>query len=155
MRKHAFIPAVEGNKLEDRVALSHVFIDRSIPFVVAPLGVRQNSINFTSHTFNQILDGGGGNNGLKQIFRKFSQNRNESQLDASLTELSRRVPFGQTDLLPTWQADVAAQDFRSVENDLVTYLHDGVGTNFNVLKSHDNHTTDNLLIYNGKVSNHT
>jgi hypothetical protein len=151
MRKRAFIPAVEGNKLEDRVALSRVVINPSLSFVVALPGERQNALNFTSHTFNQILNGGGGNNGLKQIFRKFSRNGNESQLDASLTTLAQRVPFGKTDLLPTWLDDVSAQDFRSVPNDLITYLREGVGTSFNVLKSHDHHSTDNLLIYNGKV----
>jgi hypothetical protein len=149
MRKRAFIPAVEGNKLEDRVTLSRVVINPAIPFVVASPG--QSAINFTSHTFNQILNGGGGNNGLKQIFRKFSRNGNESQLDASLTTLAQRVPFGKTDLLPTWLADVSAQDFRGVQRDLIAYLNDGVGTSFNVLKSHDNHSTDNLLTYNGKV----
>jgi hypothetical protein len=152
MRMRAFIPAVEGNELEDRVALSTAaVINTSIPFVFAPAGVRQNAINFTSNTFHQILDGGGGNNGLKQIFQTFSRNRNESQLDASLTKLSQRVPYGRTDLLPTWQADVAAGNFRSVQNDLITYLNDGVGTSFNVLKSHVHYSTDNLLIYNGKV----
>ena len=152
MRRRAFIPAVEGNTLEDRVVLSTVgIIDSSIPFVVAPPGVRQNAINFTSNTFHQILDGGGGHQGLKQILEKFRRNGNESQLDASLTKLAGLVPYGRTDLLPTWENDVAARDFQSVQTDLITYINDGVGTSFNVLKSHVHYSTDNLLIYNGKV----
>lgn len=193
MKKREFSPTMDGLRLEERVVLSTVHsgvtanaaaihardraannnIDFSLPFISVP-GVPQNSLNFTSHTFNQMIYGGPGQRGFSQILSRFNSSGNVFQLENDLAVLSRRVPYGQTNLLPTWLNDLNlgpngntygfawtgpfsgrnAVVANQLVDDLVEYLEDGVGQNFNVLLSSQHSSTDVLLLYNGKVGSH-
>ena len=176
MRRRQFAPQVDG--LENRVVLSTVRgirpaalravsarlestppitakstvpIDTTIPFVLAPEGVNQNAINFTSHTYYQVVSGrGAGKDGLSRLFSRFNSSED---LASGLSALSFRVPYGNTELLPIWLDTLDAGGGESdLRADLQTYVNDGVGVFWNTLKSVQRHSsTDGDLVYNGKV----
>ena len=190
MKKRDFSPTMDGLRLEDRVVLSTVQagvtasaaaihaseraandkIDYTLPFIRVP-GVPQGWLNFTSHTFNQMIYGGPGQRGFSQILSRFNSSGNVAQLENDLAVLSHRVPYGHEDLLPTWLDDlnlalagntggfVTTGPFsgrngivaNQLVDDLVEYLENGVGDDFNVLLSSQHASTDIFLTYNGKV----
>lgn len=187
-RKSTFTPSVDG--LEKREVLSTaptsiahvalanpqaafthfpVFINTTIPYVVAPPGVHQFAINFTSNTFHQII------NGLNSAAQDFAKFGSTIHLRTNLVNLAHRVPYG-SQLLATWANDLAnfglvvnplggaatapinanGATIRAalvqLETDLVNYIGSNVGGSFNVLKSGVNWSTDSLIpIYNGRV----
>ena len=117
----------------------------------APAGVRQNAINFTSNTFNQVW------NSLNTVARNFAQTGNVINADAQLQTLSRRLPYGPQVLLNTWLSDVnragtTASSTTVLQQDLISYLDNNEGNAFNVLKSGVNYSSDGLLTYNGRVN---
>jgi hypothetical protein len=163
-RKQCFVPAVDG--LESREVLStitpHILphvavtnvsvrqIDSTIPFVIAPTGVWQNAINFTSNTYHNLI------NGLNSAAKSFARTGDVTALGNALTALSNKVPYGQLNLLPVWQADVEngttiGGTLQQIKADLLSYLNEGLGTDWNVLKSCVNWSTDSQLTYNGRV----
>jgi hypothetical protein len=149
-------------------------IDLTIPFIVGTaVGAKQNALNFTSNTYQNVLFGTGGWDGIQQIVQRFGDTNNVDQLTADLTALSFRMPYGNQMLLPTWIADLQSLQSGSLTPtpsginwdsnstgqavgdvlfaDLQTYLGAGIGTSFNVLKSVIDWNSDNLLTYNGTV----
>jgi hypothetical protein len=166
MRKsRTFVPQVDGAKLEDRVVLSTaaasihaaVFINPTIPFVIAPVGVAQNAINFTSNTYHNVIGS------LQTIANNYAVTGNLTAAANALSIVSYRMPYGHAELLPVWLNDLnalrlagtatPANAARVVFNDLHAYLANGVGKSFNILKSDVGWATDNQLIglYNGHV----
>jgi len=151
---------------------SRPVIDTTIALVQAVPPTKQNAINFTSHTYNQIVYGGGGWNGLQQIFNRYNHGGSISQLTGDLTKLSQHVPYGKSTLLPVWSSSVTtyvnsgtvadatnggpfvgknAVLANQLRIDLVNYLNAGIGTSFNVFLSKPSYNTDADLTYNGKV----
>jgi hypothetical protein len=153
MRKsRTFVPRCDEANLEGRVALSTVF--GNFPFVHATPPVRQFQINFTSRTYHFMIQS------LKQIARNLAVTGNVTAAENALARQSFRVPFGNQNLLPMWQADLeslpsptVAQALNVVVSDLNNYLESNVGTTLNILKSHQGWATDNALngFYNGRV----
>jgi hypothetical protein len=149
-------------------------IDTTLSFILATQvgGVAQNALNFTSNTYQNMLFGSGGWNGIQQIVNNFNADGDVAELNAAITALAQRVPYGVQMLLPTWQADLQAgsssagpqgqqPDFGSANGtvadilfqDLQAYLAAGIGSSFNILKSVINwNDSDNLLTYNGTVA---
>jgi hypothetical protein len=156
-------------------------VDFTIPFIVGTtVGAPQNALNFTSNTYNQVLFGGGDWDGIQQIADRFGDTGDVNQLNADITALSFRMPYGNQMLLPTWKADLQSLqagtltptrsgitwDFDSTSGqaqavgdvlfqDLQTYLSAGLGTSFNILQSNVNWNSDNLLTYNGFVGSNS
>jgi len=153
-------------------------IDFTIPFIVGTeVGAKQNALNFTSNTYQNVLFGTGGWDGIQQIVERFDSNGGDvNQLTADISALSFRMPYGNQMLLPTWTADLQSLQSGTLtptssgivwDNnanasgqavgdvlfaDLQTYLSAGLGTSFNILKSVINwNNSDNLLTYNGTV----
>ena len=153
-KSRTFVPRCDEAKLEDRVALSTVF--GHFPFVQATPPVRQFQINFTSNTFHYVI------RDLNKIAHNFAVTGNVTTAENALARESFRIPYGNQNLLPTWQADLqalpptatAADAANVVHSDLLTYLEDNVGSTLNILKSGANWATDNELngFYNGTVS---
>jgi hypothetical protein len=153
-------------------------IDLTIPFIT---GTPQFPLNFTSNTYQNVLFGTGGWDGIQQIVERFDSDGGDvNQLTADITALSVRVPFGQQMLLPTWTTDLQSLQSGALtptssgivwDNnsnvsgqaigdvlfaDLQTYLSAGLGTSFNILKSVINwDKSDNLLTYNGTVGSNS
>ena len=171
MRKQQFSPTVEGSALEPRVALTlggaraALFralapANNGIQFVVAPQGVSQSAINFTTLRASQILHGNGNGPGIYRSFQNFNRTGNVAQLNANLSNLAVQIPYGRQELLPLWQDDISglssqvrdkghvAQKF--VLQDYVGYLKDGIGTTFNYLKS-NGHRNEFAIPTNGHV----
>lgn len=171
-RKTSFAPTLDGLERREvlsaaptslisaaRVAAQAVpvagYIDYSIPYVIAPLGVRQNAINFTSNTFHQII------NGLDTAAKNFARTGSYVHLTNALSALSYRVPYGHDNLLPVWLDTVnnaagapgatIGGTLTALKGNLIDYVNTGVGFGFNVLKSGVNWGSDGHLIYNGKV----
>lgn len=148
-------------------------VDTTIPFIVgADVSAAQNAVNFTSNTFQNVLFGTGGWDGIQQIANRFSVTNDTNLLTSDLTALSFRMPFGNQQLLQTWLTDLQSLQsgtltptttiFFSSDStaqavsdvlyaNLQTYLSAGLGTSFNILKSVINWDSDNLLTYNGFV----
>jgi hypothetical protein len=131
-----------------------VVIDFSIPYVIAPPGVHQNAINFTSNKFHQIL------NGLDSAAKLFARYGSAIHLELNLEALAHQVPYGRAHLLPIWGNTVAANAngsasigdvLHQLKFDLISYCNDNVGVHFNVLKSAGFWSSDGHLTYNGKV----
>ena len=154
-QKTTFTPQVDG--LERREVLSTV-IHVDIPFVIAPAGVNQFAINFTSNTFHGVW------NSLNADARNLARTGNLTLAETQLTALSTRIPYGEQVLLPIWQADVnnaigtttptpatVKAALNAVEADLISYLNDNEGSAFNVQKSGVGWSTDGLLTFNSKV----
>lgn len=156
-------------------------IDRSIPLVLSyQVGAAQNALNFTSNTYQNVLFGTGGWNGIQQIVTNYANNYSNSgsstQLVNDLSALSYRIPYGNQQLLQTWLADlqslqngtltptasninwdggntIAQAVGDTLFQDLQNYLAAGLGYSFNILKSNINWSnSDNLLTYNGTVA---
>jgi hypothetical protein len=175
MRSRKFVPGHDN--LEDRnllSALPSVHVARvtasnrfsspssGLPFVFAPPGVPQSSINMTTHTFNQIIygnfvRGGGRITGLNTSIADFTASGDANLLNSRLTILASRVPFGTIDLLPRWQLAAAAGSSTSrlqaaTQRILINYINDGVQAgDFNYLQSVQRSSTDGLIANNGKV----
>lgn len=154
-------------------------IDLTIPFIVGTtVGARQNALNFTSNTYQNVLFGSGGWDGIQQIATRFGETGNTDQLTTDLTALSFRMPYGNQQLLQVWLTDLQSLQSGSLTPtesgitwdsgssvgqavgdvlfaDLQTYLGDGLGTSFNILKSVVNWNSDNLLTYNGSVGSNS
>jgi hypothetical protein len=150
-------------------------IDLTIPFIVGTnVGARQNALNFTSNTYQNVLFGTGGWDGIQQIVNRFADTKNVNQLGSDLAALSFRIPYGNQQLLQTWVDDLASLTGGTLtppvsgiiwdcDNnlgnavgdtlfaDLQTYFSAGLGTSFNILKSVIDWDSDNLLTYNGTV----
>jgi hypothetical protein len=150
-------------------------IDLTIPFIIGTnVSANQNALNFTSNTYQNVLFGTGGWDGIQQISQRFGATGNTEQLATDITALSFRMPYGNQQLLPIWMADL--QSLKSgtltptpsgitwdsnsttgqavgdvLYQDLQTYLSAGLGTSFNILKSAVCWNSDNLLTYNGTV----
>jgi hypothetical protein len=188
-RTRSFVPGTPGgHELEPRIALStaqaaihasavHAAsrppIDTSIPFVFATTGgAPQFALNFTSHTYDQILFGGPNTKGLQQILNSYNKTGNINQVAADLSRLSYHVPYGQTDLLSIWQTSLTnyanglgtadatnggpfhgrnAIVANQLRIDLINYLNTGVGASYNVQLSHEHEPRDGDLVYNSKV----
>lgn len=162
-RSKQFTPSMEGATLEVRVVPATVVA--AIPFVVAPPGegIPQFALNFTSHTYHQMINGGSGQRGISQVLRQFRRDGNPDRVLFDLARVSQRVPFGRQELLPIWQdtltnlpinrANRGAVDAvqQLLRQDLRDYANSNVGVNFNVLLSNQRHNTQNDLIYNGRV----
>src|SRR5262245_51637612 len=117
-RKTTFIPHADGLERREVLSAAHpvaqlvaggwdgnihrgVFIDYSIPYLIARHGLQQNAINFTSNTFHQIL------NGLDSAAKSFAQHGSSIHLERNLSSLAHRVPYGGEYLLPIWLDDVS------------------------------------------------
>ncbi len=162
------------NKLNiNKPIIAKQTVDTTIPFIKGTdVGAAQNALNFTSNTFQNVLFGTGGWDGIQQIANRFTFTNDTNLLASDLTNLSFRIPFGNQQLLQTWLTDLQSLQSGSLTptttiffssnptaqaisdvlySDLQTYLGNGLGTNFNILKSVINWDSDNLLIYNGFV----
>ena len=135
-----------------------------VPFVRAGAGQRQNSLNFSSHTYWQIVKGGPTD--LEDIaddfkdagedFRNGTNNREVRNVLRQLDKVANKVPYGRQELLPIWldtlQNSVGLDEDTIEDNlrrDLQTYINDGVGTDWNIIKSSHSHSTDDDLIFTG------
>jgi hypothetical protein len=151
-------------------------IDLTIPFIT---GTPQFPLNFTSNTFQNVLFGTGGWDGIQQIAIRFGATNDVNQLTSDITALAVRMPFGKQELLPTWMTDLESLQSGALTPtpsgitwdhvnasgqavgdvlfaDLTAYLADGLGTSFNILKSAVNwNNSDNLLTYNGTVGSNS
>ena len=155
MRHRALRPTIEGTVLEVRVVPS------TIPFVIAPPGVPQGNINFTTNRASQILHGQGGQDGIYRAFANFDHTGNLGRLENTLFELSIQIPYGGARLLPHWGADIAGlssavRDTNGVaENavltDFVNYLKANVGVNLNYVLSQGGHNELGGVPVNGHV----
>jgi hypothetical protein len=147
---HPVAPHI-ANAVSDGNIHSGVFIDYSIPYLIAHHGLRQNAINFTSNTFHEIL------NGLDSAAKSFAQHGSSIHLERNLSSLAHRVPYGGEYLLPIWLDDVSNPELgpgsalQQTKLDLIDFVNGGVGYDFNVLKSGTNWSSDGHLIYNGRV----
>jgi hypothetical protein len=84
----------------------------------------------THHTLNQVY------HQIDNAAGTYAKTHNATQFDANLSRISRRIPFGHSDLLPTWQGDEGIYDpgtpgsgramVRQIKLDLVSYVQDGV-----------------------------
>jgi hypothetical protein len=180
MSQVAMLPAalVQNHALVVHTATVPVFgggfVNRTIPFVFGVnVGASQSAINFTSNTYQSVLFGTDGRIGIRQAAARFAATGSVNRLNADITALSFRMPFGNQQLLPTWQTDLQALQAGTLTptpsgirwglnttgtaianvlfQDLQTYLANGIGTQFNILKSHVHWGTDNLLTFNGVV----
>ena len=147
-QKTSFTPQVDG--LERREVLSTV-VNYSIPFVFAPTGVRQSTINFTSITFHQVWDQ------LNTVVRKFVRSGNAITADAQLQAISGMVPYGRQRLLNTWLGDLnsagrTASASTLLHQHLISFVDNNEGSSFNVLKGVVGYSTDGLLTYNGRAN---
>ena len=119
------------------------------------------------------LVGTNGTIGIKQAAARFVRSGNINQLNADITRIAGKVPFGRAELLPTWQANLQALQAgtftptssgfswglgatgtaiaNTLYEGLQNYLADGIGTSFNILKSNIHWRSDNLLTYNQRV----
>jgi hypothetical protein len=150
-------------------------VDLTIPFIVGTdVGAAQNALNFTSNTYQNVLFGTGGWDGIQQIVQRFGDTNDANQLGTDITALAVRMPYGVQKLLPIWTADLELHQSGSLSvpqsgidwgttptgqavgdllfRDLQAYLGAGLGVSFNVLKSViDWDNSDALLTYNGTV----
>jgi hypothetical protein len=188
-RKTTFTPNVDGLERREVLSTAHApiaqlalvgaqatnvpgtgdgIIVTSIPYVIAPTGTHQFSINFTSNTFHQII------NGMNSAAQEFLRTGNQNRVLARLTNLSHRVPYGNQ-LLTIWENDLAfyglganplgasraaaagvngstvSTALNQLKLDLNNFLQAGEGSAFNVLKSRVRWPTDAVLIFNGRV----
>jgi hypothetical protein len=130
-------------------------VDPRIPFVHAPRGVSQRSINLTSITFNQVVQG------LINDFAVYNKNGKLAALESGLTRVSGMIPFGLTSLNPTIFSLVSGLNSTTRDTnhaveiktfvDTVAYLKNGIGQKFNVIRSDVHYSTDVLLTFNGNA----
>jgi hypothetical protein len=128
-------------------------INHAIPFVHAPRGISQRSINFTSITFNQVVQG------VINDFAVYNKSGKLNVLESGLTRVSGMIPFGQMSLNPTIFSLVSGLNSTTRDTnhaveiktfvDLVGYLKNGIGQKFNVVRSEVHYSTDVLLTFNG------
>jgi hypothetical protein len=159
VRKTAFQPTLEESPLERRVVLSHTIlpsfsffkpvipIDTAIPFVVAPVGISQASVNLTTLRVTQVLFGGSGHGpGLFQTVAIFARTHNTNQLNANLFRQAAQIPYGWQKLLPIWESDITsaissgAGVFVAQQvafNDLRNYVAGNEGVTLNYLETVD------------------
>ncbi len=96
LKRRAFVPQINDTRLEDRVVLTTTAAN----FVIAPAGVAQNSINFTSNTYHSVISS------LSTISHNFAVTGNVTAAEHALAQVSLGIPFGQKTLLPIWLTDL-------------------------------------------------
>jgi hypothetical protein len=157
MRKRAFVPSMDGTILEERAVPS------TIPYVIAPPGVPQGWINFTTHRASQALHGDPVRNrdGIYRAFDNFNHNGDIFRLENTLFQISTSIPYGVQRLLPSWRADLAGLSFHvrdtngvaqnEVLTDFVNYLKANEGVTLNYLLSQGGHNELGGVPVNGHV----
>jgi hypothetical protein len=157
MRKRAFVPSMDGTILEERAVPS------TIPYVIAPPGVPQGNVNFTTHRASQALHGDPAKHrdGIYRAFDNFNHSGDISRLGNTLYEISTSIPYGVRRLLPVWRADLAGLSVHvrdtngvaehAVLTDFVNYLKANVGVTLNYLVSQGGHNELGGVPVNGHV----
>jgi hypothetical protein len=103
-KRRTFVPQCSEARLEDRIVLSTAALQATVinghNFVIAPPGISQNAINFTSNTFHSVLSS------LSTIAHNFAVTGNQAAAQHALSVVSFGMPYGHVDLLPIWLADL-------------------------------------------------
>lgn len=86
----------------------------------------------THHTLNQVF------HQIDQAAGTYAKTRNPNQFDANLSRISYRIPYGHTQLYPSWQSDEYIYDpsvrgsgvqmVQQIKQDLASYVRYGVSS---------------------------